>query len=83
MAIRMTRRHIIGALVLATLVAGLAGTVALRASKQAAARDQAQAAAPVALQFVPADLAYVENTSLARWLPVSGAGEWRSARRTV
>ena len=72
MAIRMTRRHIIGALVLATLVAGLAGTVALRASKQAAARDQAQAAAPVALQFVPADLAYVENTSLARWLPVSG-----------
>jgi len=29
-------------------------------------------AAPVALQFTTADVAYVENRPLARWLPVSG-----------
>jgi RND family efflux transporter MFP subunit len=40
----------------------------LRASK----RGNVSGKEPVALQFAPADLAYVERTPLARWLPVSG-----------
>lgn len=71
MNLRMTRRRIIGGLVLLTLVGGVAGAVALRTSKRSDAGTQ-PAAAPAALQFAPADLAYVENTTLARWLPVSG-----------
>ncbi|HSC98397.1 MAG TPA: efflux RND transporter periplasmic adaptor subunit [Casimicrobiaceae bacterium] len=69
MTIRMSRRRTIVALILLTSVAGLAGTVALRAAKRG---HDAGANAAVALQFAPADLAYVENTALARWLPVSG-----------
>jgi len=69
MTIRMSRRRTIVGLILLTLVAGLAGTVALRAAKRG---QDAGANAAVALQFAPADLAYVENTALARWLPVSG-----------
>jgi len=71
MTIRMTRRRITVALIVLMLFAGLAGTVALRASKRAGAQDPA-ASAPVPLEFAPTDLAYVENTPLARWLPVSG-----------
>ena len=71
MTIRMTRRRITVGLVLLMLVAGLAGTVALRALKRSAS-GPAGAANPVALEFVRGDLAYVENTALARWLPVSG-----------
>ncbi len=69
MTIRMSRRRTIVGLILLMLVAGLAGTVALRAAKRG---HDARAGAAVALQFAPADLAYVENTALARWLPVSG-----------
>jgi membrane fusion protein (multidrug efflux system) len=71
MTIRMTRRRIIGGLVVFTLVGGLAGAVALRASKHSVG-GAPQAAAPGALHFATADLAYVESTPLARWLPVSG-----------
>ena len=71
MTIRMTRRRIIGGLVVFTLVGGLAGAVALRASKRSDS-GAAQAATPAPLQFATADLAYVESTPLARWLPVSG-----------
>jgi len=67
----MTRRRVVVAVVALALVAGLGGAVALRASKRASdAAGHADAA--VALQFVPADLTYVERTPLARWLPVSG-----------
>ena len=72
MTIGMTRRRITVGLVLLALVGGLAGTVALRASKRATQDASARTGTPVALQFAPADLAYVESTSLARWLPVSG-----------
>ena len=72
MTIRITRRRIIGSLVALTLVGALAGTVALRAAKRAAANGAAHAGPPVALQFAPTDLAYVESTALARWLPLSG-----------
>jgi len=71
MTIRMTRRRIIGGLVVFTLVAGLAGAVALRASKHSDG-GAPHAPAPAPLQFATADLAYVESTPLARWLPVSG-----------
>ena len=71
MTFRMTRRRIIGGLVVFTLVGGLAGAVALRASKHSDG-GAPHAAAPAPLQFATADLAYVESTPLARWLPVSG-----------
>ena len=72
MNLRMTRRRVVAGLVVLTLVGGLAGAVALRAAKRAAANGQDAAKAVVALQFTPADLAFVENNVLARWLPVSG-----------
>ena len=43
MTIRITRRRIIGSLVALTLVGALAGTVALRAAKRAAANGAAHA----------------------------------------
>ena len=77
MSIRMTRRRFAGAVAMVVLVGGLAGAVALRAAKRAsdeaaAARD---GATPVALEFAAADLTYVRDTPLARWLPVSGTLE--------
>jgi RND family efflux transporter MFP subunit len=71
MTFRITRRRIIGGLVVFALVGGLAGAVALRASKHSEG-SAAQAASPAPLQFATADLAYVQSTPLARWLPVSG-----------
>jgi RND family efflux transporter MFP subunit len=70
MKISITRRRATIALIVVALAGGLAGTVALRAMKRANA--PADANAPVALQFVPADLTYIEPRPLARWLPVSG-----------
>ena len=71
MTLRMTRRRVIVGLVVLTMIAVLGGAAAFRASKRNTGPDPATAA-PVALQFAPADLAYVESTALARWLPVSG-----------
>ncbi len=71
MSIRITRRRVLVALVTIAVAGGLAGTVALRAAKRAAAAAP-DPHTPVALQFVAADLAYVERTPLSRWLPVSG-----------
>ena len=51
MSIRMSRRRIVGGLVLLTLAGGLAGAVALRASKHSDS-GAPQASAPAALQFV-------------------------------
>ena len=72
MNLRMTRRRVVAGLVVLTLVGGLAGAVALRAAKRASANGDDAAKAVVALQFAPADLTYVEQSVLARWLPVSG-----------
>lgn len=73
MTIGITRRRVTVALVVLALAGGLAGTVALRASKRGGGPDgPGGKAAAAALQFVAADLAYVERTPLARWLPVSG-----------
>lgn len=70
MKLGITRRRLVAGLVVLAVAAGLGGTAALRASKRAAAEGKADA--PVTLEFAAADLAYVERTPLARWLPVSG-----------
>ncbi len=71
MTVRMTRRRVIGALVVLAMLGGLAGAVAVRMAKRAEA-GAPPASTPAPLQFGAADLAYVERTTLARWLPVSG-----------
>ena len=77
MSIRMTRRRVAAALAVLVLVGGLAGAVALRASKHAS--DEAAAAKghapPVALEFTAIDLTHVTDMPLERWLPVSGTLE--------
>jgi membrane fusion protein (multidrug efflux system) len=66
----LTRRRAVVLAVVALVLGALAGSVALRASRSAA--DAAGSAAPVALEFAAADLAYVEPAALTRWLPLSG-----------
>src|SRR5690349_19781662 len=70
MNIRMTRRRIIGGLVLLTVIGGIAGAVALRKAKHV--EDAPRATMAAALQFSATDLASVENMALARWLQVAG-----------
>jgi len=71
MRVRLTRRRMIGAMLVVFVVGGLAGAVALRAAKKAsdAAADKA---ATTTLEFRTGELATVEPKSLPRWLPVSG-----------
>jgi RND family efflux transporter MFP subunit len=71
MAGRFTARRIIGVVVALLVIAALAGSVALRASKSGADAPGGSSA-PVALEFAAADLAYVESKALTRWLPLSG-----------
>jgi membrane fusion protein (multidrug efflux system) len=66
-----TRRRAVGFGVVALVLGALAGSVALRAARSAA--EARAGAAPVALEFAAADLAYVEPAALTRWLPLSGA----------
>jgi membrane fusion protein, multidrug efflux system len=70
MKLRLTRRWVIGALVVLLLAGGVAGAVALRASKKNS--DGPDSKAPATLEFGARELAAVEPRSLARWLPVSG-----------
>jgi RND family efflux transporter MFP subunit len=69
MASWLTRRRVVGALVFIVVAGGIGGAVALRAAKK---QESPADKTPVALQFAPNDLAYVEARPLARWLPVSG-----------
>ena len=71
MGVRLTRRRVIGALIVALLVGGLAGAVALRAAKKIS-DAAAEKAAATTLEFGAGELAAVEPKSLPRWLPVSG-----------
>ncbi len=71
MGVRLTRRRVIGALIVALLVGGLAGAVALRAAKKISDAAAEKAAAPT-LEFGAGELTTVEPKSLPRWLPVSG-----------
>ena len=67
----LTRRRVVGGVIALLVVAGLAGLVATRASRQAAATAQA-APAPRAVEFTAADLAYATPRPMSRFLPVSG-----------
>ena len=65
-----TRRRATAAVVIVTMIAVIAGAVALRIGKRDAGKMPDKQA--VALQFGVSDIAYVESRPLARWLPVSG-----------
>jgi membrane fusion protein, multidrug efflux system len=65
-----TRRRTLGALITIILVGAIATTVAVRATKRAAA--DAAGRAPATLEFTSADIVTVEPSALTRWLPLSG-----------
>jgi membrane fusion protein (multidrug efflux system) len=75
MARLMTRRRVIGAVVVLLIVGAIGGATAVRMAKKAGDGPGGKGGAqpPVALEFGPADLARVEPQRLAQWLPVSGA----------
>lgn len=71
---KLTRRRVLGALVVLVVAGAIGGSVAMRLAKKGAEGAAADARkAPVALEFAPGDLTRVELRPLARWLPVSGA----------
>ncbi len=73
MGVRITRRRIVGALVVVALGAGGAALALKSGSRggDAAAGTKGEKP-PVALEFGSADLAYVTPAPMSRWLPVSG-----------
>lgn len=72
MGVRITRRRLVGALVVVA-VAAAGGFVAMKQGlRTPAAVAKGPGAPPVALEFGAGDLAYVTQTPMARWLPVSG-----------
>jgi len=75
MAMKISRRHMIGAFVVLLVAAGIGAAVLQRMGKAGGSGDggPGKGEPPVALQFAPADLARVEPKALGRWLPVSGA----------
>jgi membrane fusion protein (multidrug efflux system) len=73
MAIRLTRRGLIVALVVLGIVGAVGATMAVRGSKKGGdAAPPGAAPAAVTLEFTGADVAHVESLPLSRWLPVSG-----------
>lgn len=64
------RRRALGAIITIVVLAAIATTVAVRATKRAAPDGSGGPA--VTLEFAPADIASVEPAALTRWLPVSG-----------
>ncbi len=76
MAMKITRRRLIGAFVVLLAVAGVGVAVSQRAGKSGGGGEGGPGKGgepPVTLQFTAADLARVEPKALGRWLPVSGA----------
>jgi RND family efflux transporter MFP subunit len=75
MAMNLSRRRVIGAIVVLLVAAGVGVAVSQRMGKAGGAGDggPGKGEPPVTLQFAPIDLAQVEAKSLGRWLPVSGA----------
>lgn len=71
---KLTRRRVIGALVVLAVAGAIGGSVAFRLAKKGAdgAGPNGQKA-PVVLEFAPGDLTGIETRPIARWLPVSGA----------
>lgn len=72
MATWFKRRRALAVLAVLLVLGVLAGSVALRASRNAADAPGGARSTPVALEFAAADLAYVEPQALTRWLPLSG-----------
>jgi RND family efflux transporter MFP subunit len=73
MGVRITRRRLVGALVVVALGAGGAALALKSGSRggDAAAGTKGEKP-PVALEFGSSDLAYVTPAPMSRWLPVSG-----------
>ena len=67
-----TSRRVLLALAALAVIGALAGSVALRANRNAADTPGGPGQAPVTLEFAAADLARVEPKALTRWLPLSG-----------
>ena len=71
---KLTRRRVVGAVVVLAVAGAIGGAVALRlVNKGADDAGPGGQKTPVALEFGPADLTRVELHPIARWLPVSGA----------
>ena len=70
MGLRLTRRRVIGALLVLLIAGGVAGAMAMRAAKKNT--DGPGAKETVTLEFGRGELASVEPRALPRWLPVSG-----------
>lgn len=64
-----TKRRVVAVIVVVLIVGALAGSVALRANRNAEASGPG---ATVPLEFAKSDLAYVQPATLTRWLPLSG-----------
>jgi len=67
---RLSRRRTAGWIIGVLILGALAGSVALRASRNADPAGKDGVAVP--LEFSATDLAYVEPVALTRWLPLSG-----------
>jgi membrane fusion protein, multidrug efflux system len=68
-----TWRRALGALLTILVIGGIAGGIALRVAKKAAAEASTGAGGPpVTLEFTAADVVKIEARELARWLPLSG-----------
>jgi len=67
-----TSRRVLLAVAALAVIGALAGSVALRANRNAADTPGGPGQAPVTLEFAAADLARVEPKALTRWLPLSG-----------
>jgi membrane fusion protein (multidrug efflux system) len=73
MASWYTWRRALGVVLTVLVVGAIAGGIALRVAKKAAAEAPGGLGGPpVTLEFTPADVARIEPRELARWLPVSG-----------
>ena len=72
MGVRITRRRLVGAFVVVAVAAAGGWFAIQQGLKAPAASAKGPDKAPVALEFGPADLAYVAQAPLSRWLPVSG-----------
>ena len=71
MGVRITRGRVVGAILVAAILAA-GGFFAAKGLKPPSAAAKANDKAPVTLEFGPADLAYVSQAPMSRWLPVSG-----------
>ncbi|MEO8487172.1 MAG: efflux RND transporter periplasmic adaptor subunit [Betaproteobacteria bacterium] len=72
MGLRITRRRLVGAFVVVALLAA-GGYVAVQQARSPAAAAKSPGGTPaVRLEFGAADLVYVTQVPMSRWLPVSG-----------